>query len=47
MTKSKKIFWAAVAIEIAASAWFGWQFATATETAWARKPKTPKLPGAR
>lgn len=48
-SKKQKIFWAWVAIEIAATAWLGVQVAIATETPWARQPKPPKtkLPGAR
>ena len=47
MSKTKKIFWGWVALEVAAMAWVGIEVARATETPWARKPKTPKLPGAR
>ncbi len=43
-SKTKKLFWAWVAIEIVATTWLGVQIAIATETPWARKPKAPKLP---
>ena len=47
MTKAKKLFLGAVALEITVSLWLGIEIAMATEKPWARQPKPSKLPGTR
>lgn len=41
MTKSKKLFWGWVAVEVLVTGWIGVAIAMATEKPWARKLSKP------
>ncbi len=35
----KRLFWAGLLLEVGVMSYLGWQYASAQERAWARKPK--------